>query len=169
MICEEVKHLRTCPDLMRRIFALEHAKSEKEEVVDEFIRMVEGGRRRVFWRYNYDDQLTGVEALGEVVGEKCSRKAFGYLNLVYNKKEVDYVEKKFPICCDEGKIRRKITRYPLVKGELGERLEWERVEADSFECFFEGGKPEIYVNIHTGVHELFKGAIDKLKVKLGCG
>ena len=79
MEADLVQRLRTCSAEERRNIATALAKTGTDEAVDELIRMVEGKRRHWLRFYNPDDQLLGVEALGET----HNRFAMQYLERVY--------------------------------------------------------------------------------------
>ena len=60
-----IQKLRTCKPEERLAAALELARTEKSEAVEELIRMAEGRRRGFLRWYSKDDQITGIRALGE--------------------------------------------------------------------------------------------------------
>ena len=70
-----VKRLRTCSKEDRKVAALELARSRSNRAIKELIRMVKGGYRHWWRRYEYEDQLIGIEALGAT----GSRIALEYL------------------------------------------------------------------------------------------
>lgn len=60
-----IKQLRTSSPEERKDIALALGKISSDEAVFELKKMVEGKWRRFFKRYDFEDQLIGVEALGE--------------------------------------------------------------------------------------------------------
>lgn len=74
-----IQKLRTCSSKERKAVAMELARTGTNETADELIRMVEGRRRYWLSWYNLDDQLIGVEALGET----GRVEALEYLKHVY--------------------------------------------------------------------------------------
>jgi len=79
-IPEPVERLRTCQDDKRKDFAVLFAKTRADVVLLELIRMVEGRRRLWFSWYGLEDQLVGVEALGET-NSKDAKDYLDWLNI----------------------------------------------------------------------------------------
>jgi hypothetical protein len=115
-----VEKLRTCPAEERREIAIELAKTGSENALSELKRMVEAERIRWLSWYNFNDQLIGIEALGETK----RKEALDYLKSLLETTEV----------CVESSSRGNalqeeywtdetiMIRYIHAEGELAEHL-----------------------------------------------
>ena len=131
-----VKQLRMCPENHRKVAALKLAQNGTDEGVMELIRMVEGRWRRWFFWYDYEDQLIGVEALGETGSEK----ALEYLRFVYRAESKTRIEGMAGMPMDKheqfvGRLEVEyhemdVIEYPNARGSLRENLDY-RVIQDS--------------------------------------
>lgn len=88
MVSDLIKKLRACSSQERKDVAMELAHTRTNEAIRELIKMVEGRRRRWLSWYNLDDQLIGIEGLGET----NSLQAVTYLRKAISKKRVQNVE-----------------------------------------------------------------------------
>lgn len=74
-----IKKLRASSPEERKDIALALGKIASDKAVIELKKMVEGRWKRIFEWYNFEDQLIGVEALGET----GRRDVLEYLNHIY--------------------------------------------------------------------------------------
>lgn len=65
MVKDMIRELRTFPSQERRNIAISLGKLASDKAVIELKRMVDGERKRLLKWYDFEDQLIGVEALGE--------------------------------------------------------------------------------------------------------
>ncbi len=171
---ELCKRLRTCAQSEREGVAIQSARSGGQDAVAELIRMVEAKKRSLFSRYDYEDQLTGVKALGET----RSREALNYLQGLYTP------TKDVPVAAASQTSRREAGRafivthekvgadYPNAKDELRRRLSH---EIDIYYDIEYGGelrmpsrrKSRESDNKDAQVHGVVQSAIRKLKASLG--
>lgn len=121
-----VQRLRTCFAEERKAAAIELAKTETNEAVAELIRMAEGRRRYWLSWYTLDDQLIGVEALGE----SRSKNALEYLHILSQSKSVEARRKWIPYRTSmptpqSAEVYRDCfpNCFPNAKGELRNVLE----------------------------------------------
>jgi hypothetical protein len=134
-----VEKVRRCRQADRRSCAQELAKAGTDEAVGELIRMVRGDRRRGLLSYSVEDQLIGVEALGET----ANRKALEYLKHVYTCVETT---ERVPVkmyfmddirpdpCIEVGEETRVIGVFPNVPRGLQDRL-WGQYAKETRELF----------------------------------
>jgi hypothetical protein len=130
-----VHKLRTAPANQRRVLAIELARTRSDEVTNELIKMVESGRRTWVSHHTADDQLIGVEALGET-GDK---EALDYLSKLYSTVDILHKVQSTMIYCGGHEpssdvwmdVHCQIYRYPLAKGRLADLLRWEKHEPDA--------------------------------------
>ncbi|MBI4453817.1 hypothetical protein HY636_04185 [Candidatus Woesearchaeota archaeon] len=115
-----INKLRTCSQTERKGLALELAQTKSEIIVDELIRMIMAKHRRgIFW-YSFEDQLTGIEALGLTQ----NLRALCFFGWLYSSKvKVPVLEncrtEEFVIC--EGYT---FVYFPHAKGKLKNNLKY---------------------------------------------
>lgn len=158
-----VKQLRTCPAEHRRFAALKLAENGTDEDVRELIRMVEGRRRSWFFWYDYEDQLTGVEALGDT----GSRKALEYLKFVYQAEHRTEIEGMANVPMDKheqymGRIEveyneMQVVVYPNARGTLRESLDYRTIQNSPLNAR------------HQQAHRTMQRAIEKLEQAVASG
>jgi hypothetical protein len=164
-----IKKLRTCPAEERRALALELASEGGKEAVSELIRMTEGRIRRGLRRYNFGDQLIGVEALGET-GDKT---ALDYLTRIYNTTKKFTKSEDTLIYCGGsepsgdiyGKEDTEIYIYPFARRRLATKLEYREITTDTIRSRFTG-KREKNVQRYEKAHQTFTKAIENLRTYL---
>jgi len=180
-----VDRLRTCPIEQRGAIAIQLAELGTDKAIDELVRMVEGRRKYKirFWggSYSYNDQLIGIEALGET----GSKKALEYLKALISEKEFEGPEKmddtsdspircqvNFPRARGLGRLYKglylRVVYPPQPDRELEDNLEtakrYARELADS---------PELKINSATArpvvsrVYKIIYDSIKKLEAAVG--
>lgn len=121
-----VEYLRRCQPEDRHDTAIAIAQTRSEEGFSELVRMVEGRQRRILRWYDYSDQLTGIEAMGE----SAMAQAYQYLKDLYTSKRITkHVSTKPENTAFLGepnhwKIDEKvIVVYPRARGKLSFELD----------------------------------------------
>lgn len=174
MTADLVKRLRTCSAGERRNIAMELAQTGTDEAVAELIRMVEGRHRRGLSWYELDDQLIGVEALGETGTERAER-ALSFLREVYTTsayltlehERVYYGGASTPECDIWAYVTYMHCTYPHARRQLSNILAY----TEGMECEYEEGTvfPENFVSKALGAynrdkaHAIFEKAIERLE------
>jgi len=178
-----VRRLRTCSAEERPAVAMELARTGTDESVQELIRMVEGRHRKGLSWYNLDDQLTGVESLGETK----SINALQYLQRAYSTTNVtEETESEVksggsdPRDDDVYTVYFEVHHFPLARRALAISLSYRTVKSVSEEyygeleqdevphlsCLSPYSKEEPEHELDERVHETFRTAIAKLESSL---
>ena len=159
-----IERLKTCPAKERKAVAKELAQSGTDESVLELIRMVKGGRRRRLSWYNLEDQLIGIDVLGETK----SKVALNYLrklNVTVEESEVEksghngwnnttYLYETYPHARGKlyGKLKRLTNVSTFTHAQLSYNLQ-DYVESSP-------GEPK------SKAHKILEGSIKQLEKNL---
>lgn len=133
-----IKKLRKCSSQERISVAIELAKTGTDKGIRELIRMVEGRRRYLLSWYDLDDQLIGIEALGET----RKKEALEYLEKVYTTLRKSHgIETVVAGGGSEPRddnvytISFEVYHYPLARPSLGESLSSKKLVSVSEEYY----------------------------------
>lgn len=175
MISNLIKRLRKCSSQERRSVAIELAKTGNDNGIRELIRMIEGRRKYLLCWYNLDDQLIGVEALGET-GKK---EALEYLEKVYTTIRKSHGTETTVVAGgseprddDVYTISFEIYHYPLARAGLGESLSYKKLVSVSEEYYgnlSEGDWPSCVsaeAPKDKRAHQVFQKSIAGLRLSL---
>lgn len=126
MTTDLLRRVRSSSLQERRTVALELAKTRSEETMAELKRMVQGRRRRGLKWYNYDDQLVGIEALGETgiteALEFLSRVYSSTLSPEYGESFCTYPMQGSGDLPSYESVSIDSFRFPWARRKLGRRL-----------------------------------------------
>ncbi len=115
MTADLIQKLRICSAEERRAVAIELAKTRSEEAIAELKRMVEGRHRKGLKWYNYDDQLVGIEALGNTNNDEA----------------LNFLAKVYSSLWSYGSVGELICTYK-AQGS-GDLPSWDSVRTDSYD------------------------------------
>lgn len=171
-----VQRLRVCSADERRVVAMRLAQTGTDEAVTELIRVVERRRKRLLSHYSLDDQLLGVESLGET----SSQNALNYLRQAYTP-QVSVEERGFvrywgidpPMNKSDAGVYWKVEvhKYPNAPLGLVEDLTYE-VPLTTWSESYDSDIPlneieirEMREDVPAGkrTHQIFRTAISKLE------
>lgn len=172
MTSDLIQKLRTCSKEERKAVAMELAHTKSDEAIVELKRMVEGERRYWFNWYKLEDQLIGVEALGET----SNRNVLDYLVKIYTPSIMHERRSSSAMCgsdpiYDEWSV--EVYSYSLAKYELAKDLSYEIAlstcswccETQLDEESIERHRKNATINMES--HKIFISSISKLRKDLG--
>ncbi len=162
MVENLVKKLRTCSKEERRNIAIQISRTSTDEAIGELIRMVEGRHRRGLKWYTLDDQLIGIEALGET----GRQDVLDLLIEMYTPltEHGENHELNHPLSGKTVSVVETSFNYPNVTDELNSSLSFTYFSVHSNQGFC---RPSSWKERYNErFHEVFKSAIMKLGGRL---
>jgi hypothetical protein len=162
-----VQKLRTCSLPERKDAALSLAHRGTDKDIEELIRMVKGRRRHGLSWYNFQDQLIGVEALGET----SRQTALNFLTTAYTPVRKVVEDRTYgqgggsePMNDDVYGTLIVECYFLKANGALKKQLSY--TERVTYNPKYADGQDTSILEKNLNVHDIFNSAIEKLTASL---